>query len=248
MIKTIFFLCVLSVSFFSACKKQTLMTYNSDNSIYFASSLLNAPLDSTIISFAFAGGAVTDSTIGIYVAVTGAPTAQDRPYRLVVDKNSSTAGAGVHYVAPATAQSIKAGKVRDTIYLKLLRTADMLDSSFKIVFRFEPNEQFNTAMEYKMLSPSRRLNYTQYTVYINDILRTPGRWSSDYLGVFTRKKLFLICELLNITPTYLDNEATLSENIFYGRFVQRYLNQMAADGNPIYEIDNSRMVMGRLVQ
>lgn len=246
--KKIFFYCVFPIVFLTACKKQGLITYNSDNSIYFAQTILSTPVNSATISFAFAGGNTLDSVIRLYVAVTGTTTAQDRPYSLVVDKDSSTAKAGVHFVEPAVTQSIKAGTVRDTVYLKLLRTADMLDSNFTIIFRLKPNEQFNTAMEFKMISASRRLNYTVYTVNVNDVLQKPARWVDGYVGVFTRKKLLLMCELLNITPTYLDKDASVADMNFYGRFMQRYLNQMAANGNPVFEINGSRMVMGPLVQ
>ncbi len=233
----------------TACKKQTLMTYNSDNSIYFAQSVLpRAPFDSTAISFAFAGGTGTDSTLQIIIAVTGAPTAHDRPYTLVVDNTVSTAKAGTHYVAPAAAQSIKAGKLSDTIPLKLLRTADMLTNEFKIVLRVKANENFNTAMEYKMLSATQRLHYTRYTVYVNDIIRKPGRWLDTYMGTFTRKKLFLTCDLLNTTPAYMDVPASVADMVFYGTFMQRYLNQMKAAGNTIYEEDGSAMIMGPSVQ
>ncbi len=133
---------VLIALSFMSCKKELLMTYHSENSIYFAPAVFNMPLgsspllDTTAISFAFAGGSTSDSTIKLYVVVTGAPEDQDRAYNLVVDSDSSTAKPGVHFVAPAPVQYIKAGKVRDTVNLKLLRTADMQDSNYRIIFRY----------------------------------------------------------------------------------------------------------------
>ncbi|MGE9313539.1 DUF4843 domain-containing protein [Niabella sp. CJ426] len=237
-----------------SCKKQLLMTYESANSIYFAPAVFNMPLgsspllDSTAVSFALGGSSTKDSSIKLYVVVTGAPADQDRAYNLVVDSDSSTATPGVHFVEPAPIQYIRAGKVRDTINLKLLRTADMQDSNYKIIFRLPPNENFNNAMEYKMTSATRRLNYTKYTVYVTDILKKPARWLDAYLGSFTRKKLFLICEQLNTTPSYLDAQISVADVNFFGKYMQRYLNQMAVDGNPVYEDDGSRMTMGPSVQ
>lgn len=246
--KNHFFLFIIAVGLFTACTKQELMTYNSDNSIYFEHSNVGVPLDTTMVSFAYSGGSARDSTINIYVLATGGATSQDRLYKLITDKDSSTAKAGIHFVEPAQAQSVKAGKMRDTIRLKLLRTADMRDSNFVIVLRLEPNENFNTDMPFKMASGNRKVSYITYKVNVNDILRKPGRWLDSYLGVFTRKKLFLLCDLLNTTTAYLDTQAPVSDIVFFGRFMQRYLNQMAADGNPVYEEDGSLMKMGPSVQ
>lgn len=239
---------VLVVGLFS-CKKDVLMTYNSENSVYFEPSVRSTPLDTTAVSFAFAGGTAKDSTINIIVLVSGAPATVDRTYGLYIDKDSSTAKAGVHFEAPNATQSIKAGYVRDTIRLKLLRTQDMLDSNFTIVFKLKANENFNTAMSSKIISPTRTLNYIKYTVNVNDILVKPKRWLDTYLGTFTRKKLFMICDMLDTTPAYMDTSVGVGDIVFYGQFMQRYLNQMEKDGNTVYEDDGvTKMKMGPSVQ
>ena len=239
---------VFLVGLFS-CKKDSIMTYNSENNIYFEPSVRSTPLDTTAISFAFAGGAAKDSTIKIIVLVSGVPTNADRPYSIFVDKDSSTAKAGIHFEEPNAMQRIKAGNVRDTINLKLLRTEDMLDSNFKIILKLKANENFNTAMSFKKISDTRTLSYIKYTVNVNDILVKPKRWLDTYLGTFTRKKLFMICDLLDTTPAYMDAQAGVGDIVFYGQYMQRYLNQMEKEGNTIYEDDGvTKMKMGLSVQ
>lgn len=249
--KNHFLLFIIVVGLFTSCTKQGLMTYNTDNSIYFDNYTTvtpRIPLDTTAVSFAYAGGTNKDSTIKIYISATGVPTTKDRPYKLLVDESLSTAKAGVHFVTPAPLQSIKAGSLFDTVLLKLLRTADMVDNNYKIVLRLEPNENFNTAIKFRIGSANKPVSAIQYAIHVNDLLRKPGRWLDSYLGTFTRKKLFLLCELLNTTTAYLDTQAPVSDVVFYGRFMQRYLNQMAANGTPVYEADGSLMKMGPAVQ
>lgn len=125
----------------------------------------------------------------------------------------------------------------------------MQESNFTIIFKLKENENFNTAMISKTISPTRTLSYIKYTVNVNDILAKPKRWLDAYLGTFTRKKLFMVCDMLDTTPAYLDSQAGVGDIVFYGQYMQRYLNQMDKDGKTIYEDDGiTPMKMGPSVQ
>ncbi|MNL27129.1 hypothetical protein D3C87_1486980 [compost metagenome] len=71
------------------------------------------------------------------------------------------------------------------------------------------------------------------------------------MGAFSRKKLFLMAEVAEIKNLGdLDNTTitTIPKTIYYGTFMQRYLNEMKAAGKTIYEDNGSEMIMGPSVQ
>ena len=228
-----------------SCQKE-LISYQGKPDIYF-----NDPIavsaDSIAISYGFT--TAQDSVQKVIVDVTGALSSADRPYKLEVDP-SSTAVAGTHYDALPTSFFIKKNQVRDTLYIKFHRTPDMLTSTPVLVLNLVPNDNFVTEMKNKVVNATtgKTLSYIQYRILVNDIIAKPARWLDSYFGTFTRKKLFLICNYLNISPAYLNAGISVSELTAYSRVIQRYLNDQKAAGNTIYEDDGTIMAMGSAAQ
>ncbi len=132
----------------ASCKKESLTTYNTDDNIYFAYSgtiAVNPITDSANMTFAYSTTAVTDSIFKIPIAVTGTPKSYDRTYAITADV-ASTAVAGKHYVFP-TAFTIRAGKVLDTLPLRLLRAPDLKTNTVTLLLNLQPNQNFITGVK-----------------------------------------------------------------------------------------------------
>ncbi|HWW41014.1 DUF4843 domain-containing protein [Pedobacter sp.] len=247
------FLLLLIGSVMVSCKKG-LETYDGQASIYFANaveSIDKKPVsDSTVISFAFAGETVKDSVLKLVVRATGATTSADRVYNLVIDP-SSTLAKQQQYEILNQKFIIPANKVADTLRIRLKRTKEMQDKDFKLVLNLIENDQFKTLMQSTVLNSStgKKLSYIKQIVWVNDILKQPKLWFDFYFGTFSRKKIFLMAEVMNFNISELDTYDTpIAKVLYYGGFMQRYLNEMKADGKTIYDEDGSEMTMGPGVQ
>lgn len=239
-----------------ACKKD-LKTYDGEEGIYFLSSFrfssgTEIGVDSTAISFAYAKTIAKDSTIFLPVKIAGKSTGTDREFKLSIDP-SSTAVPGTHYEMLSTNFFIPANQVIGLIGVKLKRTPDMLTKNFLLIFKLEENNNFKTLMQDVVINTTtgKKKSYIQHTVWINDILKKPKSWFDTYLGVFSKKKLFLLADVAEIKDlSDLDNTSitTIPKVIYYGTFMQRYLNEMKASGKTIYEDDGTEMIMGPSVQ
>ncbi|TCD29745.1 DUF4843 domain-containing protein [Pedobacter psychrodurus] len=230
-----------------SCQKQ-LMTYEGKPDIYFneAGKITNSSqfnTDSISISFSLAKG--TDSVQKVIIASTGAMSSTDRSYKLEVDP-ASTAIVGKHYDALPTSLFIKKNRTRDTVSLKIHRTVDMQTNSYVLYLNLVANENFATEMRDKVTNAATgtKMNFIKYKIIMSDILKKPRRWSDNLMGTFTRKKLFFMCDYLNITPAYLDTSISVAEGTAFPKLIQRYLNEQKIAGKTIYEDDGSEMSMG----
>jgi len=198
--------------------------------------------DSTILSFSLAK--VQDSIVNMVIKTTGAKQDTDRPYKLVINTNSD-AIAGNHYEILNKSFFIKKNQLSDTVKIKFFRKVDLQAKTFLLSFDLLENENFSIEMKYRLLNGTKKkLSLINYRWYINDIIKKPGRWQDDSFGVFTRKKLLLMAEILGVEPAYLDTSVSLPEIYAFGKFMQRYLNEKKVAGNTVYEENGSEMVMG----
>ncbi|SMC64822.1 DUF4843 domain-containing protein [Pedobacter africanus] len=246
---SVLFLFIAGVS----CKKNNVITYEGKPDIYFNAATklpdFNGEVisDSTVLSFAYS--TATDSVAKIIIGVTGAMANHDRAYNLVVDPRS-TAIAGKHYDALPTTFTIKKNKLKDTVLLKTHRTSDMQTAEPLLILNLQPNENFVTAMQDKVLNATtgKKYSYVSYKVYINDIVKKPSGWFDFYLGVFSRKKLFLMVDVLSVEPSFFVGSPSLGILGAYGKYMQRYLNDQKVAGKTVYEDDGTEMIMGAGVQ
>ncbi|WP_133159326.1 DUF4843 domain-containing protein [Solitalea longa] len=230
---------------FASCEKE-LMTYDSESSIYFSDAVKDlGNTNSSDITFTFAKG--QDSIKSIIVGVTGTAVNWDREYKVSVNPGS-TAKAGVHFDALPEKLVIKKNALRDTIKLRIKRTPDMLTNNFSIVLDLNPNENFNTNLMEKTQGPNK-ISCLQYSVTVSDQIKKPQYWIEFFLGNFTRKKMFKMVEVLNVSPEIF-TKPTMSptEMSLYTRVMNRYFLEQKAAGNTILEDDNTEMTMGPYAQ
>lgn len=251
------FLLFLTLVSVLSCEKD-LKVYDGENNIYFLrsvspdrvnSALFDKIYDSLNVTFAF-DPVITDSIVLIPVGITGMPASMDREFKVSVS-TASTAVGGEHYATLPASFTMHAGKIIDTIPVKIFRTPDMQTNEVTIILELQPNEHFKTGMVDKVANATtgQKLSHTRFKLKANDVLAKPSKWIDAYMGTFTRKKLLLMSELLDIPVDALNQSATsVSQIIFYAKYMQRYLNEKKAAGETIYEDDGTEMAMGPYAQ
>ena len=127
----------ISVLAFVACQENEISTFDNESSLFFFRDIYNnnskgtPQLDSTSYSF-FLAGSIQVDTVWLDVLLTGSPSAQDRPFRIVQSNvgEPGAAVAGTHYVAFDDPEMVKrmvmpANKVSVALPVIMTRTPQM---------------------------------------------------------------------------------------------------------------------------
>lgn len=257
--------CGLSLLLGSSCKKEKLMTYFADDNIYFeylvgvdpANNNLGQYTDSLDLTFSFDGASVQDTVVGIPVGITGLAKDIDRNFKLVVDP-ASTANASTHYTLPANFV-IPAGKLKDTVWIKFNRTADLKTKQVELLLQLQENDQFKTQIEFRPRQGNSQTNISyqdtiktiSFKVNLNDMLSAGPYWNNDYVwyfGTFSEKKVRLMNQIVGMPLSLWSKPISTSKErgdvIYFGGFTARYLSDQAAAGNTIFDENGLPMKMG----
>lgn len=250
--KKIVILSIVLLSFlgFTSCTEDKIETYKDTDNIYFSPAVypyvsLNgatAVTDSTGFSFGFDDASITKRIYLIPVRVQGKLSTIDRKIKVTVDP-TSTAVQGTHFTLPENIV-LRAGREVDTIAVTVLRTPDMKTNPFTIVLNLEDNELFTTKMKTKVTNilTQKTMSFIRFKLTFDDKLSQPTGWFASSLGVFTAKKFFLMCDLMDLEPTMFNNKLGapglgIPDMAYYAGFMKRYLADQKAAGNTIYEAD-----------
>lgn len=242
---------------FSSCSENEIETYSGTESIYFTyveygpdafNTISSKPFDSLEVSFAYEAPEILEMSMKIPVAVQGQLADVDRTYKVGVT-NESTAQQGVHYLLEQE-QVIHANQRLDSLEITLLRTEEMKTDTITLTLELLPSDDFEVLMKDEVVNKitGEVREFNKFDLHITDILNQPRYWFAHYLGDFSAKKLFLMCDLLDLDPNMFNERVLLGDFQYYGTFMQRYLNEQEAAGNTIYEEDGSKMIMGAGVQ
>lgn len=237
------------VAAFAACKKQTLLTYNADDNIYFFYKRSNLRQDSVDFSFAYSPATVTDSILNIQVAVTGAPVNTDRSFTIAVDP-SSTAQANVHYVLPDKFV-LRAGNLVDSFAVKLLRTPDLQTNIPFLRLNLVPDHNFHTDIK-AITGTLDSINALSFKINLSDQLTQGNYWTSvfaTYFGTFSVKKLRLINQVAGMPLDYVLNGLydlnMAARCASWAITMSRYLDDRQQAGQTVYDEDGvTPMTMG----
>jgi hypothetical protein len=245
----------------TACKKESLMTYDADNNIYFHFQIGVDPIrysDSVIVTFAFSSPSVQDTIIHVPVVVTGVAADHDRSYSLTADAGS-TAVASTDYVLPS-AFVLRAGRTSDTLGVKFKRTAAIKTASVFLKLRLKENDQFRTQIAYQSrnqydinyISPGDTISVQTFKIIVSDKLEAGPYWDNYhyYFGDFSEKKVRLMNQIIGMPLDWWSvdlyiSQAQQANTTYYGGFTYRYLSDQAFAGNIIFEDDGvTPMSMG----
>lgn len=255
----------LSLLMAASCKKQSLLTYNASDNIYFNYIYDTAPIrysDTVNITFAFSASSVTDTVFNLPVAVTGTASNKDRAFEVTVDP-ASTAVVSTDYVLPSSFL-IHAGKLIDTISILFKRTAAIKSSSVSLLLHLKENDQFKTQFPYRgmlgndlySIDPGDTIQVETFKVNLSDMLQAGPYWSeySYYFGDFSEKKVRLMNQIAGMPLDFWSVSSYSStqqqaNTLYYGGFTARYLSDQAYQGNIIFEADGiTKMAMGDYFQ
>lgn len=248
-ISVMFFICV-------ACERD-LMSYEGEESIYFAvqrghewGSEKDWPyLPNSLAEF---GTILQDTlTLQIKVMITGAEKDYPRPFKVVVNPDSTTAVEGVHYQALADEYVLGANSSYAYVPVVVYRQPEMQTDTvtlglklvandyFTLVFdEFDKMDQFTTGdVVYESFDA------TMHKILMTDIMVQPAMWSKWEFGTFSPKKLNLMCQELGYTYEDFQNDrkVTYLQQMVISRKFSPILNQAYYDGNPILE-DNGQLM------
>lgn len=251
--KKILILSIVFLSFLglTSCNQEEIETYNDTDNIYFSPSVFPLALNATLVdsigfSFGFDKASITKRIYFVPIRVQGKVFDVDREVKVTVDP-TSTAVQGTHFTLPEKIV-MRAGKAVDTIAVTVLRTPDLKTNAFTIVLNLEENGNFTTKMKSKVVNTltQKTLSYIRFKISFDDKLTQPIGWYVPYLGAFTPKKFFLMCDLMHLEPTMFNNKLGsaglgISDVKYYESFMQRYLADQKAAGNTIYEDDGTEM-------
>lgn len=241
----------------AACKKESLITYNASDNIYFdyrsgvdpSRNQLGVLADSLDYTFAYSQAGVKDTLFPIPIAITGAPVNASRTYKVIVDAGA-TAAEGTHY--QFTPLIVRPGHVVDTMFIRFKRAADLRQGKVSFTLRMAPNESFATELRNRT-SNSDTVNALRLKITLSDMLLAGPDWDISYyryFGAFSEKKMRLINQVFGMPLNFWAgsggmSSAQIAEAVYYATAMGRYLRQQAAAGQTVYEADGvTRMVMG----
>ncbi|AWK07073.1 hypothetical protein HYN56_23705 [Flavobacterium crocinum] len=250
LILSLVFLSLLGIT---SCNRDDIETFHGQDSVYFEYSVYGISIqgaktvaDSLGYSFALEKATVTEMIYKIPIRVQGKVSDVDRNVKVSVDPKS-TAIEGTHFELPQTIK-ISAGKEVDTLAVKVHRTADMKQNSYLLILNLEENDSFKTDMKsYLNKLTGKTLSFITFKLSLDDKLTQPTGWYASALGVFTAKKFYLMCELMDLKPEMFNQKLgapglAIADFGYYQGFMKRYLADQKASGNIIYEEDGKEMI------
>lgn len=248
----VFYIAAVMLLAITACKKETIDFYSGTSTLYFDNSINygntrnTQRIDTLLFTFSLADANLKDSVLQVRVDLMGRQANQDRNFSVKVIDSLSSAVAGLHYEPLAESYVMPANKSWMYIPIHIHRTKEMSAREFLLHFSLLPNQDFDTTLTQPQTKDSL-VSTGSITLYIGDLIPKPTRWLDIYLGEFSRKKILLICEQLDMT---INDFTTISvaEAVYMGKAMQRYLNQQREAGNIIYEEDGREMIMGEASQ
>lgn len=251
--KRIYYLSILATGLIalSSCTKSELDSFDSPSQIYF--NYFGSMSDSLMISFARLPMGTKDTILNLSLAYIGKVSAEDRPYRVVVDKSQTTAEEGKHYILLSEAYKVSAGSSVVRLPIQVISNPDLDNKTVQVVLKLEKNENFDIGFSRTNsdLSPA---NVTSYRILLSNMLLKPDWWSTyvaSFLGDFSKKKVELIYEITGKNLDYL--EETITKKYDYdplkaiARETQIHINYKRSIGEEIKDENGMPVNMGSYV-
>lgn len=205
--------------------------------------------------------AENETTYLVKVMVTGAVKDYDRKFKVEINPDSTTAVLGVHYKALPEGLIIPAHATSATVPVTLKRAADLEKETKKVGLRLVANENFGLSFPEWDAIPSystssgpitKKFDASLHTIRVNDFMVKPAIWigsiqegnrEAGFWGVFSRKKIELICKVMDLT--YADFGSTTTMPSVRSGLVatecSRYLIERFNAGDPVLEDDGRLM-------
>lgn len=266
--KILFYIAVITALFTNAGCEKELMDYEGIEGVYFAVQHGQDHLSEN--SWPYQPYSVVEFVqldqeeiiFPVKVMITGPVKDHDRPFRVAVNPDSTTATLGVHYESVPNEVIIPAGEISAMVPVRLKRSPDLEETEQTLGLRLLPNEHFGLSFPEWDAIPSLtggqvvpEFDASLHTLRINDFLTTPDVWfgsvASDnreggLWGVFTRKKFELFVELFGVTYTDFESSESMPmvRVMVMTSEATEYLVERYNAGDPILEDDGRLMWLG----
>lgn len=255
---------LISFSFLWSCDKKEIPVFASDDAGIYFQRLTNAVYgstteyygDSTDFSFAGTNAYYTSHVLYAPVLTMGKVVDYDRPFKVVVDMEETTAVEGKDFEIELDSLVIKAGTSKAEVPVRIIRTETLLEKTLKIVLRLQENEHFKCYLEtYKntnlYTAKGEQISGVRYVFTFNEMYTQPNFWKNyaekDYFGEWTAKKYQVVNQVCGLTPidwryaNYYGYKMQSARLPFFARTVRIYLQEQADAGNPVTDSDGKYM-------
>lgn len=248
------------------CDKEEISTFTSDDAgIYFQrmSSYIYGTTtenyaDSVAYSFASAKATVKSAVLSATVRTMGKVADHDRPFKVVIDEEGTTAVRGQHFEVDLDTLVVPAGKSTAYVRVRFFRTDDIMEKAVRLVLRLEENDYFKCYLqEYKntnsYAATGAQISGVTYKFSISEMYTEPSYWNmfgGDFFGPWTSKKYVVVNQVIGVTPSDWSNAGYAGAKVQYGRFnffalaVQKYLQEQADAGTPVKDSNGEYMQLG----
>jgi len=241
----------------ASCSTEEIETYSGVKSGIFiqeaaTTDIYGNPLsyrDSVAYSFSSYAEDVTSLNARFTIRTMGNVVDYDRPYRVEVIPEETTAIEGTDFNISQNASVIKAGESTDRFSIQMLRTPKLRNGKIWVKVRIVPNEYFETPIsEYKNSSawnidgPMKPA--TTYKVVFSEEYTEPLYWQwygRDKLGKFTATKLLTMNAALGWTIANWSTTFNYGTSEFWAKEFRKYLQGQADAGTPVMDEDGSYM-------
>ena len=255
---------LISFPFLWSCDKKEIPVFASDDAGIYFQRLTNAVYgstteyysDSTDFSFAGMYAYYTSHVLNAPVLTMGKVVDYDRPFKVVVDMEETTAVEGKDFEIELDSLVIKAGTSKAEVPVRIIRTETLLEKTLKIVLRLQENEHFKCYLEtYKntnlYTAKGEQISGVRYVFTFNEMYTQPNFWKNyaekDYFGEWTAKKYQVVNQVCGLTPidwqyaNYYGYKMQSARLPFFARTVRIYLQEQADAGNPVTDSDGKYM-------
>lgn len=255
---------LISFPFLWSCDKKEIPVFASDDAGIYFQRLTNAVYgstteyygDSTDFSFAGTNAYYTSHVLYAPVLTMGKVVDYDRPFKVVVDMEETTAVEGKDFEIELDSLVIKAGTSKAEVLVRIIRTETLLEKTLKIVLRLQENEHFKCYLEtYKntnlYTAKGEQISGVRYVFTFNEMYTQPNFWKNyaekDYFGEWTAKKYQVVNQVCGLTPidwqyaNYYGYKMQSARLPFFARTVRIYLQEQADAGNPVTDSDGKYM-------
>lgn len=255
---------LISFPFLWSCDKKEIPVFASDDAGIYFQRLTNAVYgstteyygDSTDFSFAGTNAYYTSHVLYAPVLTMGKVVDYDRPFKVVIDMEETTAVEGKDFEIELDSLVIKAGTSKAEVPVRIIRTETLLEKTLKIVLRLQENEHFKCYLEtYKntnlYTAKGEQISGVRYVFTFNEMYTQPNFWKNyaekDYFGEWTAKKYQVVNQVCGLTPidwqyaNYYGYKMQSARLPFFARTVRIYLQEQADAGNPVTDSDGKYM-------
>lgn len=218
----------LSISMlWTGCSKEDIDLYSGEDALYFAQQwglahfVNNINLGSTnrnchqpYSKITFGGMIEEDSLLRLNIMTSGYAKDYDRPFKVEVVTDSTTAIEGIEYelVDPVADAVIPAGAASTQIRIQFHKTARMDDENLQLQLRIVPGEYFTLPFDKngygkmpiihstaEVYNEFHNNNYDPsiHNIFINNFLTPPPNWQDRWMGVWSEKKFRYLLDVTN---------------------------------------------------